>query len=407
VSRARPHSAERGFSLVELLVAVAVSLIVLGGVIAVMVSSKATYVTQDSLARLQENARFATEFIARDLRMAGYFGCADDLSSVSNHVNNSKGEAGDIGDLWSTKIPLEGMDSTNQALWYPSNVDWIPGDATANQKPAYLAPNTDAVIIRYMNPSDILVVTPFMPNVSAAVHITANSGLRKGDIILVTDCSSSDVFQITGPDQNNVDNGTLNHNTGVSGVSPGNAVQALSKTYEGDAFVAKLEVSRYFVGVRNLDGTLCTTNCKCDRQHLCGLFRQGVGVTGATAAQEIVEGVENLQVLYGEDTDSDRLPNRYVTAATLGTDAKNWANIVSIRIGLLMSSLADSDYTAGAGGKPSAAGAGGLVREEGVALDSGPHTVLGTAFSVANGNLEARRVQRRVFETTIFLRNIK
>ena len=52
---------------------------------------------------------------------------------------------------------------------------------------------------------------------------------------------------------------------------------------------------------------------------------------------ELVEGVENMQVLYGEDTDAtpDNIPNRYVAA----TDVADFANIVAVRVSILLRSV--------------------------------------------------------------------
>ncbi|MFX7784400.1 PilW family protein, partial [Acinetobacter baumannii] len=49
----------------------------------------------------------------------------------------------------------------------------------------------------------------------------------------------------------------------------------------------------------------------------------------------MVEGVDNLVLLFGEDTDSDPAANRYGTADNVGT----WNNVVSVRVQLLMASV--------------------------------------------------------------------
>ena len=54
---------QRGFSIVESMVAITLSLIVLSGVLAVMYSSKVTYNENERVGRLQENARTAVELI--------------------------------------------------------------------------------------------------------------------------------------------------------------------------------------------------------------------------------------------------------------------------------------------------------------------------------------------------------
>lgn len=64
-----------------------------------------------------------------------------------------------------------------------------------------------------------------------------------------------------------------------------------------------------------------------------------------------MEGVEQLQIEYGRDTDGDGAPDRYDTAATLNTLAgssrrKAWENVVSVRVAVLVRSLTeDASYT--------------------------------------------------------------
>jgi len=62
----------RGFSLVELMVGLVVGLVVIAAVIAVFIGSRQTYQEIQRVTRLQENLRFATDFMTRDIRRAGY-----------------------------------------------------------------------------------------------------------------------------------------------------------------------------------------------------------------------------------------------------------------------------------------------------------------------------------------------
>lgn len=64
--------AEGGFSIVELMIALMLGLILLGGVLQVFLSSRQTYSANEAMSRMQENGRFALEFIARSARLAGY-----------------------------------------------------------------------------------------------------------------------------------------------------------------------------------------------------------------------------------------------------------------------------------------------------------------------------------------------
>ncbi|MDQ2696628.1 MAG: prepilin-type N-terminal cleavage/methylation domain-containing protein, partial [Pseudomonadota bacterium] len=74
---------QRGLSLVELMLAMAVGLVLTAGVVGVFASSRATYQIQDDLSRLQESARFVFELLSRDLREAGFVGCNYDWTRLS------------------------------------------------------------------------------------------------------------------------------------------------------------------------------------------------------------------------------------------------------------------------------------------------------------------------------------
>lgn len=63
---------ERGFSLVELMVAMVIGLIVLLVVGTLFMNSRQTYLAQDANSRLQENARYVTELFGRQIRSAGH-----------------------------------------------------------------------------------------------------------------------------------------------------------------------------------------------------------------------------------------------------------------------------------------------------------------------------------------------
>ena len=77
---------QRGFSLVELMVAITLGAILLGGAVTLFVNNRETYNVTNDLARLQETARFAMDTIIKDLRMAGYFGCHNRLDAVENNL---------------------------------------------------------------------------------------------------------------------------------------------------------------------------------------------------------------------------------------------------------------------------------------------------------------------------------
>jgi type IV pilus assembly protein PilW len=70
-----------GFTLIELMVAMTLSLVLVAGVLAVMLNSRQTYEVHDYTADMQENARFAMYILSRELRAAGYYGCSNRLTN--------------------------------------------------------------------------------------------------------------------------------------------------------------------------------------------------------------------------------------------------------------------------------------------------------------------------------------
>jgi type IV pilus assembly protein PilW len=105
-----------------------------------------------------------------------------------------------------------------------------------------------------------------------------------------------------------------------------------------------------------------------------GLFRRRFPKGGAGDTQELIGGVENMQILYGEDTNDDRVADLYVAADGVG----DWARVVSLKVGLLMRTPVDARTDP----------------------DTATYAILGATVDP----LDQRRV-RRVVSWTIALRN--
>ncbi len=344
----------QGFGLVEVLVAITIGLILLAGAISMLATNKWTYRVVEHQSRIQENARFALETIARDLRMAGYFGCLDNLSKVTNHVNGATG-----GSLLDTAVPVDGLDN------FAVGDAWSPSGSTA--VPANIVAGTDAISMRYLDPTTaVSIVPPLMPNNSAALHTATGNNLAIGEIVAVSDCDNADIFQITGPQDPDA-TGTFNHNTGGSEV-PGNATKEFAKTYEEDATILKMASVTYYIGT-GADGRNA-------------LFRGIIPASGDMSVmdtRELVQGVEQMHILYGKDTTGDNVPDTYLKAGAAGlTTDVNWDSVVNLRISLMVSS----------------------DEEVGQEVDNQARQLLDQAVAAAGD-----RRYRRVFTTTINMRN--
>ncbi|MDH3872278.1 MAG: prepilin-type N-terminal cleavage/methylation domain-containing protein, partial [Gammaproteobacteria bacterium] len=103
---------QRGFSIVELMVATAVGLALMAGVTHIYVGSKSTYRVQEGLSRVQENGRFALELLGRKIRMAGYQGCANPrLLTPSIIISSPPSEA--VFDLKTVVIGFDNVAAGN------------------------------------------------------------------------------------------------------------------------------------------------------------------------------------------------------------------------------------------------------------------------------------------------------
>lgn len=79
----------RGFSLVELLIAMAVGMVVLGAMYSVFTIQNKTLKNQEEIVAMQQNVRAGMDMMAREIGMAGYdpAGVNKDASSVNNFIS--------------------------------------------------------------------------------------------------------------------------------------------------------------------------------------------------------------------------------------------------------------------------------------------------------------------------------
>jgi type IV pilus assembly protein PilW len=315
---------QRGFSLVELMVSLVIGLILLLGAVAIMVSSKQNYVIQDDLARIQENARFAMDMIASDLKVAGYMGCINDMTPAPGGPINNRLSAAGTGGLLDFVRPLEGFQGSNDPAVAPGIINWLPTNTAvanlgggANENPVN---NSDAITIRHIGgPAE--EPTAAMANSQSPITIANTTlGLAVGEIAAISSCSTSDVFQVTGL------TGGIQH--AASGL---NTTDVFNGAYGTTGVnVSRATAVRYYVGSLPAGDPAGTA-----------LFRL---LNNDPNPQRLVDGVEMMQITYGVDSTGDGLPNCFTPASAacngvlLDTTANNWNNVVSVRIALLLAS---------------------------------------------------------------------
>lgn len=304
------RSSQHGFSLIELMIAITIGLLILAGVSTIFVGSRHTYRQLEALARIQEGARYAFELMSVDIRQAGYTGCAPKNKTYS---------------------ALNGTDWFNNLASQP-----LFGYESGTGLPAAVAgalANTDAVRALRMDDSGDFKVTSHN-GASAQFQLAANHNLQQGEILTVVppDCGSAAVFQMTNVNNNNTVSVVV-HNSGAG--TPGNSTKCLGDpTGVPCASPATYPDLPPNSQVMRLSGKIYFLRNNVNNEP--ALYRENLVPGGAAAsmAEELVEGVEDMQILYGEDTDANGNVDQYVAAGAI----TNWDNVKAVRINLLMRS---------------------------------------------------------------------
>jgi type IV pilus assembly protein PilW len=310
---------QRGFSLVELMVALVLGLLVIGGVGGVFLSQRELYRQNENLARMQENARYAFEVMARSLREAGGNLCG--ASKVANVLNK------DSSNWWSDWERGEGI------YGYAGNDNSFSGTKEVRR-----VSGTDAVVVWSGTLNEGVVITDHNPNSAQFKVNTRQHGLEDGDIVMA--CDNNDhaaIFQVTNANSSNV---TIVHNTGAS-VSPGNCSQYLgypvppncgqppnpdppSYPFKNGGFISKLAAYAWYIGYngRSYNGR--------SGRSLYRLKLQNNNGTAGDTAEEVAEGVSNLQIKYLIPGNTDYVDARSVT---------DWTKVVAVRLEFTLQSL--------------------------------------------------------------------
>jgi len=353
---ALPHPARSaaGFSLVEIMVALLVSLFLLAGVLQLYLGNQQTSRLGNGVGEVQQAGQFALEDLADNLRMAAFQGCAD-AQRVTAPVRALNAPTTDLSA------------SAVRGFEVATNGTWTGGTAPTNWNGTVPRPLSDVVQIQGGSRA-VANLSATMSSDSASVALASNpDNLAAGEMVVIADCRAADLFRITA-----VSGTTFTHTTAD------NTTGSLSKAYVhtglNAAQATRFNSWVYFVRDTGRDAA--------DGSAIFALYRLDTSRTGQTA-QELVEGVEYLQVLYGERIGTQNM--RYRTAPNVA----NWGSVVSVKLALLTASrdpvLEAADATAGY-----------------VLLDQ---TVAKTGTTGATITYPTDRRLRRVFAAAVNVRN--
>lgn len=297
---------QAGFSLVELLVGLVLGAMLIAGVISIYLASKRSYVEVEQVAALTESARFAEQIVGNALRHAGFFG--EVRSSTVESDSELTGVAGDCaGDASAHDLRLFifAADADAKDVLGCINDAFIPENGVVNQvlviKRALPRPYTDSP-----RPND--------PALDDGV-ISFPTELRDDKTYVMTNSVGGLLF----------DGADTQPDISIGGAFP-----------RGSAWEYQYEVF-YIRG---------TAGDKTDPPRLSRKFLSWNGAVMELETEDLAEGVENLRLLFGLDTDvpTDGAANRYSSLSDMS--AADWERVVSAEVYMLVrSATQDVQYT--------------------------------------------------------------
>lgn len=380
-----------GLSLIELMIALLIGTLLIFGLIQLFTASRTAYQLSEGLSRVQENGRFAVDFLQRDLRIAGHFGCVNDQAHTQTDplglatTFSADSTFPSLADhALRFDVSIEGFDATGTA---PEDViditaaedGWnggFAGSAIEAATPNRVA-GSDIVVLRYLVPegvpvTDIVTAPPASPaypqfNFDASRWDVLRSGVSDPGLFAVADCLSVTVFQ-----------SSTDPSTGLvmpTAAAPLNQGGFHHVYTPGQTMLHRVESMVYYVGTNGSGGSSLYR----------ARYQAAPNGAGAFASpEELVEGIENMQFLYGFDREDDtaRPPTGFIdrqSVALSGADStpERWRRSGAVQVALL-----------------------GVSDRAGAPAAEASPILLGTSVEVpADGRL------RSVYQSTIAVRN--
>ena len=329
-----------GFSLIELMISLALGAVVTVGIIQLFSANSDTYNLLQGQSRMQESARFAFSFIGRDIREAGYMGCF----STSTDVYTTLASPNYIPYEFDLRYGVQGYDATGTNAWTPSinplpstvngtdtNVYSTPaGDGTGNGiDTSKLASGSDIITLRQMSLTGYQLAQDMSGSTGDPVVGTPSNGFefKTNYEAVIEDCEKATIFKITALTANTPAAGETTFGHAIETGNTANATMRIAKmnSFQSDAYVGAIETNTYYVA----PGAGVNTS----GNPIMALWRK----SGLDAPVELVDGVEDMQILYGVDTNSDGAPNQYVPANFV----VDWNTVKTVRVSLVVNSIDD------------------------------------------------------------------
>lgn len=309
--RARAPRGARGFSLIELMIALTLGLIVTGAVIATFVSVHSASKDTTAIGELADNGRIAIDILQETLRGAGYMACNSTMWGGQTVVQGGLGvnqsplqqdfsealagyeaqyNGGDTGPGSAITLSEDPPGVTSQGDWTTSaglggNLDsTVISEGQMRNNAALPIQGSDAIAVHTTYPEVDPVYTTAASGASS-VTVQSTTGLSQGQTAIVSNCAQSVVDEI-----DSVSGDTVRFD------------QSLGQSFGAGSQVGVFDTAVFYIGTgRDGDGALYTYSTAGQPQF-------------DTPPAELVPDVENMQILYGIDTNGSMAATEYVTA---------------------------------------------------------------------------------------------
>ncbi|MEQ8231739.1 MAG: PilW family protein [Gammaproteobacteria bacterium] len=313
-----------GFSLVELMVAVTISLIMMAVIIELFASNKQAYRVQEGASELNENARYAVAHLQYYLRLADHWGGVEAADITIDPAVPSPLSTDCSGDPVIQTLGFRG---------YDGNGATPPLDCVAASD---YVPNTDAFFIRYgaAHEDARSVTDPGEPVPSNGVPMLPDTGELPVRAGYLSTTDGAGIWLSTRLGRRgfvfaNTDHGSL----------PSDGQLSDAEVQRGEGAYYRVQSMLYYI--RPCSNPAAGTDpaaCDAGDDAIPTLVRRALTPDLGFAEDDIVAGVENMQLLYGVDGDGDFVAERYEPAATV-TANNDWSNVITVRVSLVVANL--------------------------------------------------------------------
>ena len=357
--KARPRALHLGLSLIELMVAMTIGLFMLGALSLVYIQAKSSFNYANQMIRMTEDATVALETISRQTRMAGFSGCAGATPGVK-HLQSAASTAEiqkfnpfysnnafpELLDIYAPHTALYGFSANNSAA------------LQLIQSASYKASTSSAMLFLRGVSSDSVAIGAegYLADTSSAYLMLEtdyfNWADRGASFFLIANCTASEVFrgEFLAPGSSTA------QGFYALGTTDGNGKNInLTNPYNQGTMLSPLTSDWFFLATKK------------GQTHPSLYMRSFHGGVSSASVSEVVANVEAMTFQYGENTENrtslsnpcgtgtgegdahgDGLPTYFTDQyKSDAADVRDWSRIISIRIGLVMVSEDDLQFSGG------------------------------------------------------------